>query len=370
LEPDLDEAMRDRNLERPFFSLLIGVIPFLCLSLLMAGCGKKSFPKSMLDQPVLQVSNLQAQGRSKGIELQWNVPEGLRGKPKDRPFRFAVLRSDIDWENRNCMDCPAPEQTELLIVDPTFPEPAVLEGNTITWMDTTAAHHHAYRYQIVIQDDKGRPVSSSVQVTTKFVAPPAPIDDLATMTAPQGILVQWKPPTKDEKGRALQGTLQFNIERRSSNGKWERITAAPVRGNNYLDQSVAGEKSYDYRVTPVLLFEDTPIVGEAAITLQAKAPEAVAPPPPQTVWAIPSTGALEVQWTPSEGAAGGYHVYRREGKEIIRLTSNPVKNPPYVDKAIKKNTIYFYAISAIANGSDAREGLLSKWAEIRSLSFE
>jgi hypothetical protein len=294
----------------------------------------------------------------------------MRTKSTESSYRFAVLRSDIEWENRNCMDCPAPEQRELLIVDPTFPEPAVLEGDTIAWVDTTAVHHHAYRYQIVVQDDKGRPVSSSVQITTKFVAPPAPIGNIAALTAPQGILVQWKPPTKDEEGRALQGTLQFSVERRAPNGHWEQVTAAPVRGNNHLDQAVAGEKSYDYRVTPVLLFEDTPILGEPAIALGAKAPEAVAPPPPQTVWAIPSKGALEVQWTPSEGLIGGYHVYRREGKEIIRLTSSPVKNPPYVDKAVKKNAIYHYAVSAVGNGSDAREGLLSKWAEIRSLAFD
>lgn len=362
--------MRDRKYNRLFLSLLPGVILVLCLSLLLAGCGRKGLPKLMIDQPVPQVSNLQAQGLSKGIELRWAVPESMRTKSKDGPFRFSVLRSDIPWQDRNCMDCPAPDQRELLIVDPTFPEPAVLEGDTIVWIDTTAVQHHAYRYQIVVQDDKGRPVSSSVQVTTKFVEAPAPIANLAAMTAPQGILVQWKPPQKDEKGHALEGTLQFIIERRAPNGQWQQITSAPVRGNNYLDQDIAGEKTYDYRVTPVLLFEDTPIAGEPTVTLQAKAPEAVAPPPPQTVWAIPSKGALEVQWTPSEGAAGGYHVYRREGKEIIRLTSSPVKNPPYVDKAIKKNAIYFYAVSAVSNGTDGREGLLSKWAEIRSLAFE
>jgi hypothetical protein len=337
--------------------------------LLVAGCGKKTFPKIRMDQPV-PASNLQAQGRAKGIELRWSVPEIIQTKSKVSPYRFAVLRSDIPWENRNCMDCPAPEQRELLVVDPSFPEPAVLEGNTLVWVDTTAVYHQAYRYQVVIQDDKKRPVSSSLQVTTKFVAPPAAIGNIAALTAPQGILVQWKPPTKDEQGRALQGPLQFTVERRTSNSQWEVITAAPVRGNNYLDQGVTGEKSYDYRVTPVLLFEDTPILGEAAIAAGAKAPEAAAPPPPQTVWAIPSKGALEVQWTPSEGMIGGYHVYRREGKEIIRLTSNPVKNPPYIDKAVKKNAIYHYAVSAVGNGSDAREGLLSKWAEIRSLAFE
>jgi fibronectin type 3 domain-containing protein len=118
------------------------------------------------------------------------------------------------------------------------------------------------------------------------------------------------------------------------------------------------------------MFEDSPILGDPSTIEQAKAPDALPPPPPKTVWIIPAKGNLEVHWTQAEGKVGGYHVYRREGKQIIRLTDNPVQNPPYVDRAVKQNAVYFYAVSTVTPLPDQREGLLSKWSEIRSLKFE
>ena len=103
---------------------------------------------------------------------------------------------------------------------------------------------------------------------------------------------------------------------------------------------------------------------------QVKAPDAVPPPPPGNVWVIPVKGALEVHWIPSEGKVEGYHVYRREGKEIIRLTATPVQKPPYVDSTVRKNVVYAYAVSAVGNQAGKREGLLSKWAEMRSLMID
>jgi hypothetical protein len=79
---------------------------------------------------------------------------------------------------------------------------------------------------------------------------------------------------------------------------------------------------------------------------------------------------LEVHWLKSEGNVEGYHIYRREGKEISRLTATPVQNPPYLDRSIKKNVVYAYAVSSVGNQTGKREGLLSKWAEIRSLMLE
>ena len=69
-------------------------------------------------------------------------------------------------------------------------------------------------------------------------------------------------------------------------------------------------------------FEDTLIWGEPSVFRQAKAPDALPPPPPGNVWVIPVKGALEMHWLKSEGKVEGYHVYRREGKEIIRLDGN------------------------------------------------
>jgi hypothetical protein len=102
----------------------------------------------------------------------------------------------------------------------------------------------------------------------------------------------------------------------------------------------------------------------------AKAPDTLTAPPPQSVWVIPGKGGLEVQWLESEGKVVGYHVYRRQGQDIIRLTANPLSRPPFIDQAAKKGETYFYAVSAVSPGPEHREGLLSKWTEVHNVFSE
>jgi len=51
---------------------------------------------------------------------------------------------------------------------------------------------------------------------------------------------------------------------------------------------------------------------------------------------------------------------------------NPIQHPPYIDRSVKRNAVYYYAVSAVGVSSQpsTREGLLSKWTKIRSLSSE
>lgn len=121
---------------------------------------------------------------------------------------------------------------------------------------------------------------------------------------------------------------------------------------------------------PVLFLENTQIFGESSPVVMARAPETLLPPPPNSIWVVPAKGALEIRWTESDGKVGGYHVYRREGKEIIRLTSSPIQHPPFVDHGVKRNATYFYAVSAVSAQAENKEGLLSKWAEMRNLLTE
>ncbi|HOV85412.1 MAG TPA: hypothetical protein PLM79_03560 [Syntrophobacteraceae bacterium] len=345
-------------------------IPVLLLGLLLAGCGTKSFPRSLCDDAPSVVQDLQAQVRLKRVELQWSVPGVEPGNVKKSGHRFSVLKSEIRWENRNCLECPVPMQHEIQRIEPPYAGFLTPDSTKISFADGSVEINRAYRYQVALLDKRGAQVTLSNPVIVKVMPAPGIPRELLAAPENQGILLQWKPPVKDEHGRPIQGEVQFAIERHAPDNPWERVTSIPIRGNLFLDPAVTSSETYDYRVIPLVVFEGTSILGEPASILHVKAPGALPPPPPNTVWVIPGKGSLEVHWTEHKTKVGGYHVYRREGKEIIRLTAGPIQHPPYVDKSVKKNNVYHYAVSAVGLQADQREGLLSKWAEIRALMFE
>ncbi|MFZ2446468.1 MAG: hypothetical protein WAW37_08925 [Syntrophobacteraceae bacterium] len=346
---------------------VIGTL-LICVTLTLAsGCGRKFFPKLIGDKAAPQVNDLQAQITSRGVELSWSIPEGAT----DGKYRYSVTKSELKWENRNCPECPGLTQRETHAIDAGSVATALTAPNRrLQWLDTNTAPFRAFRYQVAMHDEKDQPLTLSAPVVAKvYPLPPAP-GAVAAATQPQGILVQWKPVSKDAQGHNLQGELAFRVERMSPGKPWEKASPSPVKGNTYLDQTIASELSYSYRVVPVLLVDNSAISGEPSSVVLAKAPESVPPPPPNSVWVIPAHGALEVRWTESDGKIGGYHVYRREGKELIRLTATPVQHPPFIDKNIKRNAAYSYAVSAVSAQADHKEGLLSKWAEMRALLLE
>lgn len=351
-------------------SRLAGLIPILCLSLIVSACGKKSFPTPSEQEVLPEVRDLQAVVTSKGVELSWQISEGLKTAKGGSQYRISVWKADLKWENRNCLDCPAPGQQEVQKIFPAQPQPAYIQNDRMIWLDTVVSKNRAYRYQVAVQENRGRPLSISNPVIAKVVPAPQSLKSLEADTQQNGILLHWKASNKDVQGQTVKGELEFLVERHSQGGQWEKLSPVPIKASSFLDKSIASKEAYDYRVTPILRFEDTSILGEPAVFRQAKAPGTLPPPPPKNVWVIPSKGTLEVHWVESDGKVEGYHVYRREGKEIIRLTATPVQKAPYVDRTVKKNTVYYYAVSGVNSQADQQEGLLSKWVEVRSVLFE
>lgn len=341
----------------------LGIISICVLSIMLSGCGKKMFPKHIGEAPPPQVNDLRAQVMPRMVELSWSpVAAG------DKVVAYSIMKSELKWENRNCLECPAPDQQQVQSI--AISTAKASEGK-LRWTDTDVAYRRAFRYQIAALDEKGARLSlSNAAIAKVYPGPAAPVNVTAA-TQPQGVLISWKPVFKDPEGNNLDAaSVSFRVERHSGEKAWEKASPSPVKGNSYYDQTIASEQNYSYRVVPVLNVDDAAIYGEPSSTILVKAPEAMAPPPPDKVWITPARGALEIHWTESDGKNSGYHVYRREGKEIIRLTASPVEHQPFVDKGAKKGATYFYAVSAVSSGPDHKEGLLSKWTEVKNLLME
>ena len=360
--PILIRKQKKAEMHNHSLTRFAGFLGLFLAIILVAGCetSLEQLGRKQPEKAPPEIRDLQAQVAANKVELSWILPQPGRDMTG---ARYSIMRSQIRWEDRNCTECPSPAQHEAGTIDSAAAETAAGPERRFTWTDDRIAVYSAYKYQVTIHDKNGHPLSMSNFAVAKIYPPPLPPGNLSAATQPNGIMLQWKPATKDVQGHAVQGDLMFRIERLAQNKNWEKATSVPVKGNSFLDQTAAPGQLYTYRVMPVLYVDNTSIIGEPSSIAQAKAPETALPPPPNSVWITPGKGGVEVRWNKSDGKVGGYHVYRKEGKEIIRLTSNPVQDPPFVDNSIKGNIIYSYAVSAVSVDPQPKEGLLSKWSQ-------
>ncbi len=330
---------------------------FLFCALASASCGMVGNPKPINPEAPPEISDLEAMVRPGAVELMWSIPAG------DNVNSYVVRRSRIRWEDRECGTCSPIGQDEVHMFDRFHPEPAVAANGKMVWEDRNVNMSGAYRYRITVTDRKGHILSASNQVVVKILPPPPRVEDLRAEPGRQGIGLQWKSP---RKGKESFEEIRYVLERRQSGGLWEKVSPVPITGDSFTDSAIRSKQVYDYRVSSLIVMDGVNILGESATIQHVEAPDAIPPPPPTTVWALLNNGAVQVQWTESGGVAG-YHVYRRgESGEIVRLTDEPIKHPPFDDSNVQANALYFYAVSAVGSDPHHREGMVSKWIEIRN----
>lgn len=209
------------------FTGLTGIIFISFLVALTPGCGRKLFPTPTGGETAPQVRDLQPQVTSQGVDLSWLAPAG--GQAKE--LRYSILKSEVKWENRNCPECPGlSELHEVQFLDAASAEKAGSSPDgRIHWVDPNVAPHHAYRYQVAVQNAKGSTVALSNAATARiYPGPTAPVNVVAA-TQQQGILIQWKPGSKDVEGHEIKNDLSFLVERLVQNKGWEKASPTPSR---------------------------------------------------------------------------------------------------------------------------------------------
>ena len=360
--------MQRRYLTHPFPSL--AVVCIFCL--LASACGRKAMPKPTQPSPPPHVEDLQAVVYPGMVETSWTLPKIEAPDKGDGPYTYSVQKSVIEWEDRNCPSCPPISSRDVQLVDPAHPAPSVaVKDGKASWTDSDVSVGAAYRYQISALDGKGRVVSQSPPAFVKILAAPPEPRDVKTKTGRDGVVLVWKDGRLPKKTKEPRGELQYLLERRPEGGEaWESVSPAPISGETFTDSATAPGQYYDYRLIPLMTADGASVRGNPYVVGHVQAPEEAPPSPPGSVWIIPAQGVMEVNWTESGGKVHGYHVYRREGKEIVRLTAEPVVRPPFVDHTAKPNAVYSYAISSVGPAPANREGLLSKWVEVRNVVFQ
>jgi hypothetical protein len=124
-----------------------------------------------------------------------------------------------------------------------------------------------------------------------------------------------------------------------------------------VDNTIEWEKTYQYWITPVTLWQDgnrkDVIEGDDSAIVEIFAHDSFPPAPPtglQAVYsAMPQNSFIDLTWTANtEPDLAGYNVYRHSGNEaLVKINSELVKTPRFPDPNIQSGMKYFYSVTAV-----------------------
>ena len=113
--------------------------------------------------------------------------------------------------------------------------------------------------------------------------------------------------------------------------------------NQYVDQSLAGEEQYYYRVAGETYFG---FEGETSVALQAVA-QKYTPPALQSVQVEPTPWQLKMSWKPVDNQyLRAYLIYQKEGEVYTKIGESTV--PESIQVSLKPDSKYTYYISTIS----------------------
>lgn len=368
-------------------AVCIGIVIQAFLFLILQGCGRKTLPLPEVRQVLPEITIEKADITGDGVVISWKCPKvrgsedekgilfpvGKKGVKKsgefdNYPYCFVVEKAEVSQGGLLCTECPDLPWEQSPCIHPAFPEPATLEEGMMKWKDGKVRRGHTYRYRIVVYDmATQRPLVYSIPFDLQVYEPPVEIEKGNARSDEKGILLRWFLPAGVDVQKNA-GDIKFAVEKRYDASPWKRVDSGDCGDTSYLDTDVKPGVTYEYRVTPYIKKSTVTVWGKTFVLPPITAEETMLPPPPQTLWVVPGKQGLEVHWIEVTKPVKGYHVYRKqEDGTIVRLTQKPVEHPPFVDKMVKRNVVYFYAVSSVSPYPPYKEGLVSSWIEIRNV---
>jgi hypothetical protein len=333
-------------------------ILILALSTLL-GCGVPGAPLPPSAEIPKFVGDLKAQRKGATVTLTWTTPtETSDGELIRKPGKMLVQRalssglgSDLQFQT-----------ISELPLKPTLNEG---RGDQATAKDTLT---DALRsggaefavYSILAQGRNGKSFGLPNRVSVSLVPDLAPPHKVSANPVPAGIMISWDEFEPPENHSRLQKQYAYKVMRRllgANEAVLVKQLDAGNQGISIVDTGIDWEKTYQYWITPVTLWQDGnhkgEIEGDDSLTVDVLAHDSFPPANPSGVEAVYTAAApnsfIDITWTPNiEPDLVGYNVYRHSGNEpSVKINSELVKTPRFPDPNIQPGMKYFYSVTAV-----------------------
>jgi hypothetical protein len=333
-------------------------ILILALSAVL-GCGVPGAPLPPSAEIPKFVGDLKAQRKGTTVTLTWTTPtETSDGELIRKPGKMLVQRalssgSGADLQFQTISELP---------LKPTLNEG---RGDQATTKDTLtdalrSGSAEFAVYSILAQGRNGKSFGLPNRVSVSLVPDLAPPHKVSANPVPAGIMINWDEFMPPENHLRLQTQYAYKVMRRllgANEAVLVKQLDAGNQGMSFVDTGIDWEKTYQYWVTPITLWQDGTrkgeIEGDDSPTVDVLAHDSFPPAAPTSLQAVysamPQNSFIDLTWSANtEPDLAGYNVYRHSGNEPpVKINSELVKTPRFPDPNIQPGMKYFYSVTAV-----------------------
>jgi probable HAF family extracellular repeat protein len=216
-----------------------------------------------------------------------------------------------------------------------FVRVGVVVPHTTSFTDAGMTPNTRYTYEVrAINNTGASPWSNPVTVVTPDIAPAAPTNLIATLTAANQVALTWTVHSQNETALA--------IWRQASGGAFVRVGVVVPQATHFTDGSVAPNSRYTYEVRAINNSGASPWSNlVTAATLEAP------PAAPTHLTATVGVGEIDLTWTSGKGDETGIAIFRQAGEGAwVRIGVVAPSATRYADRSGQAGRSYRYQVRA------------------------
>jgi hypothetical protein len=304
------------------------------------------------------VGDLKAVRKGETVTLTWTTPsETTDGELIRKPGKMLVQRALASGVNSELQFQTISE----LPLEPSLKDDRsemTTAKDSIAELLRSGAADFAV-YTVLAQGRNGKSFGLPNRSSVPLVPTLPPPQNLSARPAPAGILLHWDefaPATTESR---LRTQYAYNVMRRLQGANDAVLVKQLIAGNGgteFLDAAIEWEKSYQYWITPVTLWQDTnrkgQVEGDDSAVVNVFTHDSFPPAAPSGLEAVFTAGQnafIDLTWTANaESDLAGYNVYRHVANEApVKINTELIKTPRFPDPGIQPGMKYFYSVTAV-----------------------
>ncbi len=334
------------------------IIVLLSLATLL-GCAVPGAPlPPSLDIPRL-VGDLKAVRKGDTVTLTWTTPtETTDGELIRKPGKMLVQRAlasgrDSELHFQTISELPLEPS-----LNDDRGEVATAKDSLSDLLRSGTADFAVYT--VLAQGHSGKSFGLPNRASVPLVPALPPPQQVRAEPVPAGIRISWDQGLAPARESRLNVQYAWRIKRREKGLNDAVVVYRANAGDKaaiFVDTGIEWEKTYQYWITPVTLWQEGnrkgEVEGDDSAVVDVFAHDSFPPAVPSGLEAVfsavPQNSFIDLTWTPNtEPDLAGYNVYRHTANSPPRkINSELVKTPRFPDPGIQPGMKYFYSVTAV-----------------------